>query len=214
MGKSFFITFEGGEGVGKSTQIKILSDYLEKKMYKNIITREPGGTENAELIRNIVLKGKVDSWDATSEALLMFAARRDHFIRKIKPNLDNGISVLCDRFADSTMAYQGIAYGKTGLGVKKVEDLYKIVLGNFTPHLTFIMDLSVEESLHRIKKRDIDSINRYECMDIEFHKKLRLAFLDIAKNNKERCVVIDASKSIDDIHNEICNIIELKLLSK
>lgn len=214
MKKSFFITFEGGEGVGKSTQIELLSNYLEEKSYHNIVTREPGGTENAELIRNLVLKGKVDSWDATSEALLMFAARRDHFEKKIKPSLDKGLTVLCDRFSDSTTAYQGIAYGEKGLGIEKVDNLYKIVLGNFKPHLTFIMDLPVEESLQRIKKRNPDSINRYECMDIEFHKKLRLAFLDIAKNNPNRCIVIDASKSIENIHNEICDLIKTRLLLK
>ncbi len=213
MKQNFFITFEGGEGTGKSTQARLLADFLEKKRASCLLTREPGGSPGAEEIRNLVVKGEVSRWDVMTEALLMFAARRDHLVHTIWPALNEGKTVICDRFADSTMAYQGFGYADNGLGQKTVEQLYQIVVGNFKPDLTIILDMPVEKGVDRALKRDV-SINRYEKMGLDFHRNLRNAFLEIEKKEPLRCVVIDATGAIDQIHAQICDVVQKRLLDK
>ncbi len=212
MAKSFFITFEGGEGTGKSTQTRLLAGYLESRGIPCVLTREPGGSDGAEEIRNLVVKGDVARWDAVTEMLLMYAARRDHLVKKIRPALNAGKSVICDRFADSTMAYQGFGYA----GDPSPEDvarLYDIVIGDFRPDLTVIMDLPVEKGLERALGRDANS-NRYERMGLDFHRSLRQAFLTIAEHDPDRCVVINADRSVDEIHREIVSVVEKRLTDK
>lgn len=210
---NFFITFEGGEGTGKSTQTKLLASFLEKKGISTLLTREPGGSEGAEEIRNLVVKGAVSRWDAVTETLLMYAARRDHLVNKIWPAMQEGKTVICDRFADSTMAYQGFGYAGNGIPQETMKQVYSIVIGVFKPDLTIIMDLPIEKGLERALKRDATS-NRYERMGIEFHQNLRQAFLTIARQEPDRCVVVDANRSIEEIHQDIIRIVEERLLSR
>ena len=213
MKKGFFITFEGTEGTGKSTQTRLLAQWLEQRGVESVLTREPGGSEGAEQIRTLVLKGDVARWDSVTETLLMYAARRDHVVHKILPALNEGKAVICDRFADSTAAYQGKGYGEKGMDRRDLDVIYRIVLGDLKPDLTFIMDLPVETGLERALKRDPDS-NRYERMDLSFHRHLRTAFLDIAKENPDRCVVIDALKTVDEIAVDIQKHVEERLLAR
>lgn len=212
MKKGFFITFEGGEGTGKSTQTRLLADFLESRGHSCVVTREPGGSEGAEEIRNLVVKGAVGRWDAMTEALLMFAARRDHLVHTVWKALDEGKTVICDRFADSTMAYQGYGYADKGLGPQAVQTLYDTVVGNFKPDLTIVMDMPVEVGLERALKRDANS-NRYERMGLDFHRNLRQAFLTIAEQNPDRCAVVDATGSIEDIQQAVQNIVLNRLMT-
>ncbi len=198
-----FITFEGGEGSGKSTQIKLLAKWLENNNIKVIVTREPGGSKSAEELRQILLTGDIDKWDGISELLLLYAGRHDHVERLIKPALASGTWVLCDRFSDSTMAYQG--YGHQ-LGPEIINAVDKIALGDFTPDLSLFLDIPVEIGLKRAIDRHGSEI-RYETMDIGFHNKLRAGYMKIADNNKSRCIIIDANKTIEEIENNIKTII-------
>ncbi len=193
-----FITFEGGEGAGKSTQINLLKTALETANIPVITTREPGGSSGAETIRNLLLDPERD-WDTPTETLLHFAARADHFTTRIAPSLKNGDWVLCDRFADSTRAYQG--YG-LGLDIEAIEILYELTLGGFKPDLTFILDIPVQIGAIRLQNRG-SATDRYEQMDSAFHQRLRDGFLEIAKNEPDRCVVIDATADIDTISSLI-----------
>ena len=211
MKPNFFITFEGGEGTGKSTQARLLAAFLEKQGASCLLTREPGGSPGAEEIRNLVVKGTVGRWDVMTEALLMFAARRDHLVNTVWPALKEGKTVICDRFADSTMAYQGFGYADKGLGQAAVEQLYQIVVGSFKPDLTIILDMPVESGIERALKRDANA-NRYEKMGLDFHRNLRRAFLEIEKKEPGRCVVIDATGSIDEIHAKIVSVVQKRLL--
>lgn len=206
-----FITFEGGEGTGKSTQALILAELLRKYGIEVVLTREPGGSPGAEIIRNLLVTGSVDRWSNMSEVLLMYAARSDHWQNTIKPTLDNGGWVLCDRFADSTVAYQG--YGR-GVDRKFLKTLYKNVVGDIEPDITFIFDLDVEEGIKRATTRMEGNTvveGRFEAMDLDFHKRIRAGFLEIAKNNK-RCTLIDASGHPKVIHRKIINILQKKEL--
>ncbi|MEE2662149.1 MAG: dTMP kinase [Pseudomonadota bacterium] len=207
MGK--FITFEGGEGAGKSTQISLLAKTLKTLNMPVTTTREPGGSDGAEIIRNLLLDPK-SNWDAPTEALLHFAARADHYTTLIRPALKRGEWVISDRFADSTRAYQG--YG-LGLALEAIEILYQISLGEVEPDLTIILDLPVETGMARVNAAT-DSPDRYEQMDTEFHQKLRLGFLKIAENNPERCVVIDAASDIPTVNLQICRCISERLKIK
>lgn len=186
------ITVEGGEGAGKSTQIKHLSAALEAAGRTVLTTREPGGSPGAEAVRDLLVSGAVDRWDPVSEALLILAARRDHVERVIKPALGAGTWVLCDRFADSTAAYQG---GGHGLGRDWVARLAHLTLSDFTPDLTLILDLPVSAGLERAGKRGGD--DRFERMGTAFHERMRAAFLDIAAEEPERCAVIDATAGVE-----------------
>ena len=193
LSKGLFITFEGGEGTGKSTQAKILYDYFISNNVNTILTREPGGCDEAEEIRNLLVKGSIDKWDGLTEALMHNAARREHVMRVIKPALLKNKIVICDRFTDSTIAYQGI-----GQGVNKefLTYIIKEVTENIIPNITFIFDMDIKNSLIRANKRDNN--NRYEKFDINFHKKVRNYFLSLEKIDK-RYIIINASNSIESI---------------
>jgi dTMP kinase len=191
VGKGLFITFEGGEGSGKSTQIKRLAASLEADGRTVLQTREPGGSPGAEAIRALLVTGDPERWDGMTEALLHYAARRDHVERTIKPALNAGKIVLCDRFSDSTMAYQGYGHG---LGRDAITRIHSVTLGSFKPDLTLILDLPVEEGLKRAAGRGGDE-RRYEDMDVAFHERLRAGFMEIAEAESGRCRVIDASGS-------------------
>ena len=193
-----FITFEGGEGAGKSTQIKLLSKFLKTEGLTTVLTREPGGSSGGEDIRRLLVTGAIDRWDPMAETLLHMAARRSHLVGLIEPALQEGKWVLCDRFADSTEAYQG--YGQ-GLNLGFISELRRNILGKIEPELTFLLDISVDEGLTRATARG--NIARYEQMDRSIHEKIRLGFLKIASENKRRIVVIDASQSITAIEAEI-----------
>ncbi len=194
-----FITFEGGEGAGKSTQVKLLIEDLARAKVRAKATREPGGAPGAEAIRRLLVEGEPDRWDPVSEALLATAARRAHLQATIWPTLEQGIWVICDRFADSTMAYQG--YGG-GVPAADLAALYRIVADDFAPDLTFILDLPVELGLERAGQRS-GSETRFERMDRAFHERLRQGFLAIARNEPQRCVVIDATAAVDTVQSAV-----------
>ena len=201
-----FITFEGGEGAGKSTQIKRLAAAIEKTGLTVTVTREPGGSRGAETIRAMLLDPDAE-WDPPTEALLHFAARADHYTTKITPALKEGAWVLCDRFADSTRAYQG--YG-LGLDMGAIETLYEIALDDFVPDLTIILDIPVETGAERMIERGADP-DRYEKMDTAFHERLRQGFLEIAKQEPDRCAVIDANNDIDTVTGRIFDCVETRM---
>ena len=195
MPRERFITLEGGEGAGKSTQARLLAAKLEEKGHRVTITREPGGAPGAELIRKLIVDGDADRWTPRTEALLIFAAREDHLSRTIRPALERGEWVICDRFIDSTRAYQGAAQG---LDLQVIEKLSEIVIGEDMPALTLMLDLPVETGLARAGKRVEDAEagvaeDRYEKMEIEFHQTLRRAFLDIARAEPGRCAEVAAA---------------------
>ena len=201
-----FITFEGGEGSGKSTQIKILKNKLSKK-HKVIVTREPGGTTEAELIRKLLVKGKSNKWSGTTEVLLNFTARKDHVDKIIIPSLKNGKWVLCDRFSDSTLAYQG--YGRN-VSENLIRNLNRSLINNLKPSLTILLDIDPNVGLGRSKRRNNNEL-RYENMPLSYHKKIRNAYLDIAKKNKKRIKIIDASLDKDSISEIIWSFIQKEL---
>ena len=201
---NLFITFEGGDGSGKSTQVNLLKDYLDNLNFETIKTREPGGTPSAEILRDLLTTGEVEKWTPMSEALLMWASRYEHLIQVIEPALNSGKNVICDRFYDSTYAYQGVAHN---LGIDKMEKLKKIIIGDIEPDVTFVLDIDPKMGLKRSLDRS-NQENRFESYNIDFHNKIRSAFLEIAKKNKNRCVVIDASLNEQKINNLIITIID------
>lgn len=184
-----FITLEGGEGAGKSTQARRLAAALRATGVDLVETREPGGSPGAEEIRRLLTTGEPARWSPMAETLLHFAARSDHIRRTIRPALNAGRWVLCDRFADSTMAYQGYGHG---IDRDFIARLAGAVLGDLRPDLTLVFDLPVEQGLARAAAR-AGHEDRYEKMDRKFHEALRRGFLDIAAKDPQRCVVIDAS---------------------
>ena len=194
MSKGKFITFEGGEGTGKSTQVNLLAGALREAGIDVVTTREPGGAPGAEEIRNLLVNGAVNRWTPLSEALLNYAARSEHLDKTVYPALEKGQWVISDRFADSTMAYQGFGHG---IERDTLNKLYAAVLGEFKPALTVIFDLDLETGLKRAGARG-EGEDRYERMGTEFHERLRQGFLEIARGEPDRCAVVDASKTIDD----------------
>ena len=199
-----FITFEGGEGSGKSSQIKILKSKLIDKGIDVVCTREPGGTPSAEILRELVTTGEVNKWEPMTEALLMFASRYEHIKNLIIPSLENGKWVLCDRFYHSTYAYQGLGHG---LGLKAMEALKKISIGEIEPDLVFFLDIDPMEGIKRTMSRHTNE-DRFEKMDISFHTKLRDAFLGFSKTYSENSVVINADQEINKISDIIFEEIE------
>jgi dTMP kinase len=196
-----FITLEGGEGAGKSTQTNKLSAALKKRGISSITTREPGGSPGAEEIRDLIVHGQPGRWDTLTETLLIFAARADHVAKTIKPALADKKWVISDRFTDSTFAYQGAG---RSLARETIRRLETIVLDDFRPDLTLILDLPVEAGLARAAARG-QGANRFENFDVEFHERLRQAFLTIAKRSRDRCTVIDASADVDTVADAIWN---------
>lgn len=170
-------------------------------------TREPGGSPGAEAIRHLLLDGSDERWDAVGEALLLYAARRDHVLRLINPALDQGDWVVCDRFADSTLAYQG--YGR-GLPIDDLLALHRFALGDFMPDLTLILDLPAADGLARAARRSAAS-DRFERLDLAFHERMRQGFCRIAADNPMRCVVIDATGDRDSVHRAIVAAVAARL---
>ena len=189
-----FITFEGGEGGGKSTQVEKLAASLTKTGIKVVTTREPGGTEGAEAIRSLVTEGSTDRWSPLTETLLFLAARHDHITRLIEPALAAGTWVLCDRFIDSTRVYQGVA---GTLGLDLIDRLHETVLDNLKPDLTLLLDLPVDIGLAR--RRETGEVNRFDQMVTDFHENVRQGFLDLAAKEPDRILKIDASATIDEV---------------
>ena len=200
--KGKFITIEGCEGTGKSTQIKLLEKNLKKKI-KIKSTREPGGSFGAEQIRKLIFKSKRQNWSPITEALLHISAWSDNLEKIIKPNLKKGIWVICDRFRDSTIAYQG--YGN-GLKLNVLEIIQDSIFNKFCADLTIILDMDVNKCIRRVKKRKF-GLQKYEKMNINFHKKIRNGFLKIEEKNKKRCYVLNADENEIVINKKILEII-------
>ena len=199
MTRGQFISFEGGEGAGKSTQSRLLCRRLETFGIDALVTREPGGSAGAEEIRALLVSGQVDRWDPLTEALLHFAARHDHVQRTILPALERGVWVITDRFSDSTLAYQG--YGQ-GVDLEKLNRIGEFVVGAAMPDLTLILDLPVAEGFTRTELR-ADGVSRYEQMDRAMHERMRQGFLRIAKTKTARCRMIDAALDTESVHQAV-----------
>lgn len=202
-----FITFEGGEGAGKSTQIALLASHLRERGFEVLITREPGGSAGAEAVRHVILSGGAEQYGPAMEALLFAAARADHVDQLIRPALEQGEIVLCDRFIDSSRVYQGV----TGnLDVSFMTALERITVDGVMPDLTIILDIPAEKGLARAgTRRGDEAADRFEKEDVRVHEVRRQAFLAIAKAEPERCKVVDAERPQDEIATEIASIVEL-----
>lgn len=201
-----FITFEGGEGTGKSTQVARLAERLRARPLEVVQTREPGGSPGAEEIRSLALNGDVGRWSPLTETLLMYAARSDHLERTIRPALEAGRWVVCDRFADSSRAYQGAGGGAPA---DFIESLDASIVGVTQPDLTLVFDLPVEVGLERAFGRGLFE-TRFESKGLEFHERLRRGFLDIAAAHADRCVVIDANGDQDTVAARVWAAVEAR----
>ena len=206
MPRGRFITLEGGEGTGKSTQALRLAERLRGLGREVVCTREPGGSEGAEALRRLVLEGGADRWSALSETLLMYAARRDHLEKTIRPALERGAWVISDRFLDSTPAYQGAGGGAPEALIAALE---RHVVGDERPELTLILDLPIEVGLQRAAART--AYDRIEARGDAFHQRLRTAFLQIAAKEPERCFVIDASPPPEEVSAAIWGAVQARL---
>lgn len=206
MTQGFFISFEGGEGAGKSTQIRRLAERLRAAGHDVVVTREPGGSPGAEAIRELLVNGAADRWSPVTETLLMYAARRDHVERVIRPALSRGAIVLCDRFADSTRAYQGAGGDAPASLIASLED--HVLVGTI-PDMTLILDLPAEIGLQRAEARG--GAARFESKGLAFHERLRAGYLDIARREPERCVVIEANAELDAVTDAIIEAVERRL---
>ena len=202
---TLFITFEGGEGSGKSTQIKRLSARLTELGRSVLVTREPGGTPEAEAVRALLVSGDVARWTAKSEALLNYAAREQHLEQVIRPALGTGRIVLCDRFMDSTRAYQGYA---GGCAPSFIDALEQAIVGETRPALTLIFDIDPAVGLARARDRgDAVAEDRYERKGLPFHMKLRDGFLDILRRDPKRCRLIDAAQGVDQVAEDVWSVV-------
>lgn len=207
--KGLFVTIEGPEGSGKSTLLTKLLPYFEKKEQKVMATREPGGIVISEEIRTILHKKEYTMMEARTEALLYAAARRQHLVEKVMPALEKGYLVLCDRFIDSSLAYQGYA---RGLGIDKVLEINRFATEDCMPGLTIYLDIEPEVGLSRIEKDEEREVNRLDLESISFHKRVREGYLQVVDRFPDRIVVVNADQSIDEIVAEVVQLIEGKLL--
>lgn len=207
MKRGKLITLEGGEGAGKSTQARRLAERLQASGYQVVLTREPGGSEGAEVLRNLLVQGEPGRWSPIAETLMMYAARADHLERTIRPALDGGAWVICDRFSDSTRAYQGAG---GGVAPEVIEQIDQAVVGIDRPDLTLIFDLPVETGLDRAHQRGGDA--RFESKGRAFHQRLRDGYLEIARREPDRCVVIDAAARLDDVTDRVWKAVEERLV--
>ncbi|WP_172123343.1 MULTISPECIES: dTMP kinase [unclassified Devosia] len=207
-----FLTFEGGEGVGKSTQVKRLLANLNNFSIQAVRTREPGGTPRAEAIRSFILQGRSESWGPGAEAILFAAARHDHVTQLIAPNLSQGTWVISDRFHDSTRAYQGLT---GGVDDKLIEALEVLALDGHTPDLTIVLDMDPELAFRRVAQRDLEdglaqTGDRFEKEELNWHRRLREGFLAIAAANPDRCVVLSADQDEDALEAEIWDAVQAR----
>jgi dTMP kinase len=204
-----FITFEGGEGAGKSTQVRRLADRLRSLGHEVVTTREPGGSPRAEAIREILLSGRARPLGALGEAYLFSAARIDHVAEVIEPALQRGAIVLCDRFADSMRAYQGAA---DGLPVETIDELERAAVGDTRPDLTVLLDIAVVQGLARVTARlGQENGDRFETDTIALHEARRRAFLAIAERHPERCVVVDGGRAADAVADDVWDVVTRRL---
>ncbi len=192
-----FISFEGIEGSGKSTQAKKLHDFLLSKNITTIYTREPGGTKTCEKIRAILIDETIENLDPKTELLLNFASRIEHVEKLIKPSIADNKTVICDRFFDSSFAYQGFGFG---IDQNIIEKIKNIAIANLQPDITFLIDIEVDQAFNRIKERSTN--NRYEKLNRDFHQKVRNGFLELAKKNS-RIRIIDGNKNSDLVFQDI-----------
>lgn len=200
-----FITFEGGEGGGKSTQAALLAQHLRATGIDVLVTREPGGSPGAEIIRHVILSGAAKPLGADAETILFAAARDDHIRMTIEPALSAGTWVICDRFLDSTRVYQGLLGQVDRTLIRALE---RVVVGPLMPDLTFIMDVPAEVGLERAaERRGTDNADRFESETIDFHEKLRRAFAALAKVDADRCVLIDATQPREMVHDMIWKVV-------
>lgn len=201
-----FITLEGGEGAGKSTQIQVVKDYLLTRGNDVVVTREPGGTSEGQEIRNLLVSGDKDKWSPLSETLLIMADRAAHLERVIRPALAEGKYVVCDRFFDSTKAYQGVA---GGLGLDVIHNLQQPVLGKTLPDVTLLLDIDPEKGLRRAQERGGEL--RFESKTLAYHRTLRNAFLDFAAQEPDRIFVIDADRDVEAVSDDILAVLDERL---
>ena len=201
-----FITLEGGEGAGKSTQIQVIKDYLLTCGNDVVVTREPGGTSEGKEIRNLLVSGDKDKWSPLSETLLILADRAAHLERVIRPALAEGKYVVCDRFFDSTKAYQGVA---GGLGLDVIHNLQQPVLGTTLPDVTFLLDIDPEKGLRRAQERGGEL--RFESKTLAYHRTLRNAFLDFAAQEPDRIFVIDADRDVEAVSADILAVLDERI---
>ena len=210
LSRGIFITFEGGEGAGKSTQIRNLAAVLREIGREVLVTREPGGSPGAEAVRHVILSGAAEPFGPTMEALLFAAARSDHVEQVIRPAVESGKIVLSDRFMDSTRVYQGVTGDLDPVFVKALE---RVAINGMRPDLTIILDLDPEEGLRRAaSRRGDETADRFEKETIEIHRRRRQAFLDIARAEPERCVVIDAGQPSDEVAAAIADAVYGRLI--
>ena len=202
-----FITFEGGEGAGKSTQARLLVERLQAAGLTVVLTREPGGSEGAEALRALLVTGDRDRWTPTAETLLMYAGRSDHLTRLIRPALEAGTWVVCDRFSDSTRAYQGAGGGVSPAFIEVIE---AEVVGPDKPDLTLMFDMPVEVGLERAFGRDMFEA-RFESKGLEFHERLRAEFLRIAASQPQRCAMIDATGTLEGVADQVWSTVSSRL---
>jgi len=201
LARGFFITFEGGEGAGKSTQIERLASKLRDKRYDIVVTREPGGSPGAEAVRHVLLSGAAEPFGPEMEALLFAAARSDHVEQVIRPAVERGAIVLCDRFLDSSRVYQGVTGDLDPDFMAAVE---RVAINGMMPDMTLILDLDPTEGLRRATaRRGQDVADRFEKETVEIHQRRREAYLAIAENEPERCILIDAAKDQDEVEHQI-----------
>lgn len=204
-----FITFEGGEGTGKSTHTKLLAEHLAKVGIEAVLTREPGGSPGAEIIRHVILSGAAKPLGAEAETMLFASARDDHLNETIRPALERGAWVICDRFADSTRVYQGIV---GAVDPRLIGELERITVGSTVPDLTFVMDVPAEVGLDRAKKRrGAADADRFEGEDLDFHEKLRAGFRALAQGEPDRCVLIEATAPREEVAARIWDAVAKRL---
>ncbi len=211
--QGFFISFEGGEGAGKSTQIERLAARLRAKKYDVVVTREPGGSPGAEAVRHVILSGAAEPFGPKMEAILFAAARSDHIEQLIRPAIERGAIVLCDRFVDSSRVYQGVT---GGLPADFMEALEKVTVNGIMPDLTVILDIDPVDGLRRANARRSagDPPDRFEKETVETHQRRREAFLAIAEAEPERCVVIDAAAAPQDVEDAVTEAVFARLAER
>lgn len=204
-----FITFEGGEGAGKSTHARLLAERLQSLGIEVLLTREPGGSPGAEIIRHVILSGAAKPLGAEAETMLFASARDDHVRMTIRPALERGAWVLCDRFADSTRVYQGMV---GSVDQRLIEALERVTVGATMPDLTFVLDVPADVGLARAsQRRGKAEADRFESEALEFHEKLRAAFRNLAAEENQRCVLIDVTAPRDEVAEQIWNVVESRL---